>query len=166
MLHDVDPNQVLRAMEIVWRGSRLLFGLLGKLSSRPRQDVALVVEINRPAVEDVKRFLEQRSIDADVVVVTRRDIAAGQNLPMEPAVWEEIVREYYDGFTQLQRQRGTRRFHVFLAAPAALVFAMGCTMSTQYDVHLYQWSESGTSDERTYVEVIRGTSRQRLMGGI
>jgi len=122
-------------------------------------DVAIVVRISRLNVVDVRAYLKLRQIDADLIVISNSDSDEVRNLPYEAEVWEELVREFYAAFTQVQARYGAQRFHVFVAAPAALTFAMGCTMSTLYDVHLYQWDLG----QHTYVEVIRSTSRERLM---
>jgi len=130
---------------------------IGK-AKKPR-DVAIVVRISRLAVEDVHAYLKQRKLDADVIVISNSDSDEVIHLPNKAEVWEELVREFYTAFTKVQAEFGAQRFHIFVSAPSALTFAMGCTMSTLYDVHLYQWD----LENHTYVEVIRGTSRERLM---
>lgn len=127
-------------------------------SKKPR-DVAIIVRISRPATEDVHVYLKKRNLDADVIVISNSDSGVVAHLPNKAEVWEELVREFYTAFTKVQAEFGAQRFHIFVSAPAALTFAMGCTMSTLYEVHLYQWD----LENHTYVEVIRGTSRERLM---
>jgi len=118
-----------------------------------------VVQLSMSPVKDVRRFLDTQGIEADLILVTRPDAGASGMMPVDAAVWEETVREFHRGFSAVQEERGAQRFHLFMSAPTVLAFAMGCTVSTQYDFHLYQWvPESGR-----YVEVIRGVTRDRLM---
>jgi SMODS-associated and fused to various effectors sensor domain len=158
MLPDINLSEMLHDGEVIWRGAQVLFALIGKIRHKQSREVALVVQLSRTPLKDVQRFLESRRIEAEMIVVTRPGDPPELFIPVEPALWEEIVRDFHAGVVRVQQQRGAQRFHVFLAAPAALAFAMGCTMSTQYDAHLYHW------DGSTYVEVIRDTSRHRLMG--
>ncbi|HEY4687752.1 MAG TPA: SAVED domain-containing protein [Anaerolineae bacterium] len=156
---------------LLWAGKQIKAWLEARQANKPKPasgktsrkkaptDVAIAVRISRLSVEDVRAFLAARRIAADIVVISNSDTDEVVHLPNEAGVWEELVREFYTAFTTIQAEIGARRFHVFLAAPAALSFAMGCTMSTMYDVHLYQWD----GDRGTYVEVVRGTSRERLM---
>lgn len=156
---------------LLWTGKQIKAWLEARQAGNPQampekthqkktpSDVAIAVRISRLNVEDVRAFLAARRIAADVVVISNSDSDEVVHLPNEAGVWEELVREFYTAFTTIQAQIGARRFHIFLSAPAALSFAMGCTMSTMYDVHLYQWD----GDRGTYTEVIRGTSRERLM---
>lgn len=126
------------------------------------RDVAIAVRISRMNVADVRSFLAARKTDADLVIISNSDTDEVVHLPNDPNVWEEIVSEYYTAFTKIQAEHGAKRFHVFLAAPAALAFAMGATMGTLYEVRLYQWDQ----EHHVYTEVIRGTSRERLMRSV
>ncbi|HLF25544.1 MAG TPA: SAVED domain-containing protein [Anaerolineae bacterium] len=156
---------------LLWAGKQIKAWLQARQANPPKsragavrgqraaRDVAIVVRISRVNVEDVRVFLEQQQIDAEMIVISNSDTDEVVYLPNAADAWEELVREFYTAFSKIQAEFGARRFHIFLAAPAALAFAMGCTMSTLYDVQLYQWD----LDEQTYVEVIRGTSRKRLM---
>ena len=166
-----DLDNAKTALELIlWAGKHLKVWVESRTpdteskakTAKPKKmpgDIAIAVRISRLNVQDVKAYLAAHKIDAEVLVIanTREDEVV--HLLNDPDAWEEIVREFYTAFTKIQAERGAKRFHIFLAAPAALAFAMGCTMSTLYDVHLYQWD----LDRQTYVEVIRGTSRKRLM---
>lgn len=150
----------------VWIEARLADGrdapktdLETKGKKKKPRDIAIVVRISRLAVEDVHAYLKKQNLDADLIVISNSDTDKVVHLSNKAEVWEELVREFYTAFTKVQAEFGAQRFHIFVSAPAALTFAMGCTMSTLYDVHLYQWD----LEDHTYVEVIRGTSRERLM---
>jgi hypothetical protein len=177
MIPPISPSDLQTAWDatklFVWAGKQLKAWVesrqpgAAEAKAKParkakRRDVAIVVRISRLNVEDVRAFLAARKIDADLVVISNSPSDQVVHLPNDAEAWEELVREFYAAFTKIQAETGARRFHLFLAAPAALGFAMGCTMSTLYDVHLYQWDP----DRQTYVEIIRGTSRNRLMAPV
>ena len=174
MIPPISPSDVETAKKafdlMVWAGEHIKAWIESReskadASAKPSPKtktpnaVAIAVRISRMNVADVKAFLAAHKIDAQMIVVANSEMDEPVHLLNDPDLWEAIVREFYTAFTQIQAERGAKTFHTFLAAPAALAFAMGCTMSTFFDVHLYQWDP----DRQTYVEVIRGTSRRRLM---
>jgi hypothetical protein len=155
---------------LLWAGGQIKVWIEKRMAATPKspsapsgtttevapKEIAIVVLISRPAEQDVRAFLQSQNIEADLFRIE----SLTPQLPPDPNVWEEIVREFFAVFNRIQATSGARKFHIFLAGPAALAFAMGCTLSTLFDVHLYQWPVGGTG---SYYEVIRGTSRERLM---
>lgn len=171
-INPTDAQTLLDAGKLlVWGGKQLKVWIEARQAAEPdakptttqkkktAPDVAIVVRISRMNVEDVRHYLDTHKIKADLIVISNTTSDEAIHLPSDADAWEEMVREFYTAFTKIQAQSGAKRFHIFLSAPAALAFAMGCTMSTLYDVRLYQWD----IEQHVYFEAIRGASRKRLM---
>ena len=112
-----------------------------------KSEVAIVVDITRRALVDVGRFLNERQIDADLIIVTN-DPAYGAQVkfvdPKKPEEWEEIAREFNRALGKIKRVVGGAKLHIFLAAPLPLAFALGCLMGTVDEgTIVYHW-EGGT----------------------
>jgi hypothetical protein len=120
-------------------------------------DVAIVVEITRPAVATVKRFLDQAKIDANIVVIRSAKLGEDQALQMlddaKPAEWAEVVKTFRKQVEAIVNKGGVqRRFHVFISGPAALSFGLGSVVSTLYNMHVYNLVRGG---DETYAAVLR-----------
>ena len=123
-----------------------------------KEDVAIVVDISRRAVVDVSAFLNQKEIDADIVMVTN-DPAYGEQVvflnPESEAEWLAITLEFKSLMNKIKRSAGGRRTHIFLAAPAPLVFAMGAVWGTVDEATVYHW------EKNTYHKVVEISRRLR-----
>jgi len=157
--------------KIVEQGRQLLVVLIARFKSQPgpdqpaptgevdvallgesgpittKSEVAIVVDITRRALVDVGRFLDEKQIDADLIIVTN-DPAYGAQVkfvdPKKPEEWEEIAREFNLALGKIKRVVGGAKLHIFLAAPLPLAFALGCLMGTVDEgTIVYHW-EGGT----------------------
>lgn len=110
-----------------------------------KDDVALIVDINRRTFHDVARYLEDRNIDADIVLLTN-DPNYGSNTPFldteDPTEWESLVQDFYHANTAIKHTVGQRRAHIFLSTPVALAFGLGAVWSTVDKATVYQWDGS------------------------
>lgn len=119
-----------------------------------QDDVAIVVDISQPILENVRDYLEKRNIDADVILITNRTRYADKpqflNIKDE-SEWEAVVRDFVDVMYQVRRATPGRRIHIFSAAPVPLSFALGAMWGTVQTATLYHWQDD------TYNPVIRVT---------
>ena len=110
-----------------------------------KDDVALIVDINRRTFQDVARYLENRNIDADIVLLTN-DPHYGNTTPFldtkDPTEWESLVQDFYHASVAIKHAVGQRRAHIFLSTPVALAFGMGAVWSTVDKATVYQWDGS------------------------
>ncbi|WKZ40462.1 MAG: SAVED domain-containing protein [Anaerolineales bacterium] len=110
-------------------------------------DVAIVVEISRPAVRDVVNYLESRKIDANLVVITT--IKSRGPKPVKglsesrPAQWTELVREFSLAIDRVKREVGSAKIHIFLSTPLALAFGLGAVWGTVDQAQVYHWKSGG-----------------------
>lgn len=117
-----------------------------------KDDVAVMVQINQFLVPTTKKFLENEGIDAHLVLIT--NVEDGSSIKYldndKKQEWIDVVADFFDAVTEIERNWGAKTLHVFLAAPAALAFALGCKMSVQHNIRLYNW----VAEERSYVRVL------------
>lgn len=116
-----------------------------------KDDVAIIVDISRRALVDVAGFLEKQKIDADIVLVTNDPSYEAQVKFLNPESeeeWNEITLEFKSLMNRIKRTSGGKRVHIFLAAPAPLVFAMGAVWGTVDEANVYHW------ENNTYNKVI------------
>jgi hypothetical protein len=116
-----------------------------------KDDVAIIVDISRRALVDVAGFLDKQKIDADIVLVTNDPSYEAQVKFLNPESeeeWNEITLEFKSLMNKIKRTSGGKRMHIFLAAPAPLVFAMGAVWGTVDEASVYHW------EHNTYNKVI------------
>ena len=116
------------------------------------KDIAIVFSVTRPIKTDVEQFLFKNRIMAEVI-----EIKSKGRLSQDEKEWIEIVREFNEVITKIQEKLGTVTYHLFIAAPSALSFALGSILGLNYDIHVYHRFEE-ISD---YREVLV-TSRELL----
>lgn len=110
-----------------------------------KQDVAVLVDINRRMLRDVAGFLEAREIDANLIVVTNdRDYGKKPIFlnPEDPGEWEELVREFHDAIASIKQEVGGARCHIFLSTPLSLAFGLGSVWGTVDNATVYHWEEN------------------------
>jgi hypothetical protein len=107
-----------------------------------KPDVALVIDINRRILRDVARYLDEKKIDADVIVLTN-DAAYGDSVklldPEKSEEWAELVKEFNTGMNRIKKAVGAARMHIFLAAPLPLAFGLGSVWGTVDEAIVYHW---------------------------
>lgn len=112
-----------------------------------KDDVAIVVEISRPAVRDVVNYLESRKIDANLVVITTvktRGPKPVKGLSENRSTqWTELVQEFNMAVDKVKREVGSARIHIFLSVPLALAFGLGAVWGTVDQAQVYHWKSKG-----------------------
>lgn len=113
-----------------------------------KEDVAIVVEISRPAVQDVVNFLESKKIDANLVIITtikshgvKPVKGLSENRPTE---WTQLVQEFSVAIDKVKQEIGaSANIHIFLSAPLALAFGFGTVWGTVDKAQVYHWKSGG-----------------------
>lgn len=98
------------------------------------KDIAIVVSIARPVRTTVDEFLYKNRIMAEIVQIEGKG-----RLSQKEEDWTAIVAEFYQIIWKIQSMLGAPTYHLFVAAPAALTFALGAVLGLNYDVHVYHW---------------------------
>jgi hypothetical protein len=107
-----------------------------------KKDVAIVVEISRPAVQDAVSFLKKKKKDANLVVITpaREPGQPIQGLDNDkPKMWFEVVQEFSTAIDAIKNEMGSVHMHIFLATPVALAFGLGTVWGTVDEATIYHW---------------------------
>lgn len=140
---------------LVSTGKQTWTYLVGRKEEKVQEkdDIAIVVQINRPIAQSVKEYLEYEGIDAHLVVVTNSQggMASMKYLDNDrPSQWREIVSDFFEEVHHIQQEWGAKTFHLFFATPNALAFTLGCKMSVHYNIRVYNW----VAEELSYVRVM------------
>ena len=139
---------------LISKGRQTWTYLVGKKEEElvEKDDVAVMVQINQFLVPTTKKFLENEGIDAHLILIT--NVEDGSLIKYldndKKQEWIDVVADFFDAVTGIERDWGAKTLHVFLSAPAALAFALGCKMSVQHNIRLYNW----VAEERSYVRVL------------
>jgi NACalpha-BTF3-like transcription factor len=117
-----------------------------------KKDIAIVVDIAQPILENVRIYLEKKKIDADVVLVTNRAKYSDKPLFLNAdseKEWEQVVGDFVDIMYEVRRSSAGCKIHVFSSAPVPVSFAIGAMWGTVQNAILYHWQND------TYNPVIR-----------
>lgn len=157
-------NSAKAGVYIITQGAKLVSYLITDQKNAPdlpaiqKPDVVILVDINRRMLADISRYLQKRSLDADVIIVTN-DPAYSDNIRFldaeNPQDWEDLVREFAAEMNKIKRMVGAARVHIFLSTPLALTFAMGAVWGTVDEATIYHW------EANTYHPVIHISRRLR-----
>jgi hypothetical protein len=117
-----------------------------------KPDVAVVVDINRRSLTDVAAYLDEKKIDADVIIITNDPRYESRSVFLAPAKrddWEHMVREFSKVMDGIKHTVGGSRLHIFLSTPNALAFALGAVRGlVDEGTIVYHW------EDRTYYPVV------------
>lgn len=108
-----------------------------------KRHVAIVVEVSRPAINDATRYLKDKKIDANLVVVTN---IKNYNQPVggldenKPQEWFGLVQEFSTAIDLIKREMGAVHMHIFLATPVALAYGLGSVWGTVDEATVYHWN--------------------------
>jgi len=112
-----------------------------------KEDVAIVVEISGPAVQDVVNFLEGKKIDANLVVITTIKSHGSKSVKglneSRPAEWTDLVQEFSVAIDKIKHAVGSAPIHIFLSTPLALAFGLGTVWGTVDSAKVYHWRSKG-----------------------
>jgi hypothetical protein len=139
---------------LVSQGKQTWTYLIGRKEEKfeEKEDVAIVIQINRPIAQSVKEYLEREGIDAHLVVVTNsQDGMSIKYLDNDKTYqWRDVASDFFEEVQRIQQEWGAKTFHLFFSTPNALTFALGCKMSIHYNVRVYNW----VAEELSYVRVM------------
>lgn len=84
----------------------------------------------------VQLYLKKNNIKANIVKVTTPDES---NLldPENLKEWEDLVRKFSTMLDVVLREMSPQRIHIFLSAPLALTFGIGCTIGNIVSPFIY-----------------------------
>ncbi len=106
-------------------------------------DIAIIVDIAQPILENVGVYLKKQKIDADVVLVTNREKYSDKPLflKLDEAEWEKVVSDFVDIMYEVRRSSAGRKIHIFSSAPVPISFAIGAMWGTVQSATLYHWQD-------------------------
>ncbi len=155
------------AVQVLQKGQQLVTYLIQRakkpapadspemLAAQPiatKADVAILVDINRRMLQDAARFLDEKKIDADIIIVTN-DPEYSDKIkfidPNNPAEWESLVKEFTTAMNAIKRAVGGARIHIFLSTTLAQAFAFGAVWGTVDEATVYHW------EKQTYYPAMR-----------
>lgn len=140
-------NRRGRLDELVAIGRKLRPQLIWQVAAPTRHnrpivskvDLAVVVDVARPALVNAAQYLDQRNIAANFLVF--RHVQPGTFFAVEDN-WEDLVRTFGDVMDRAQREFTGAQFHFFLAGPAVFLFALGCVWGTVYEATVYHFENN------------------------
>lgn len=144
-------------VKVLQQGKKLYIYLVGKFKKKeekkgepttiePKEDVAILVDINRRLLQDVAQYLNTQDIDANLVIVTNDPAYSSQIrfLDVEdPEEWETLVRDFNQTINVIKHAVGSARLHFFLSTPLPIAFGLGSVWGTVGEATVYHW-EKGT----------------------
>jgi len=105
-----------------------------------KDDVAILVDLNRRMLADVTAYLQVQQIDANLLIVTN-DPAYSSKIRFldvhNPQEWEEIVKEFTETIGVIKRYVGNARMHFFLSTPLPIAFGLGSVWGTVDEAIVY-----------------------------
>lgn len=126
-----------------------------------RDDIAVVVSMAQPALPTAATYLDDQGIPAHFVLLTNVPAYNRTEFLNVDSDWEAIGQLFFQTMQKVRLEFAQARLHLFLAAPVALGFLLGCTWGTVYQgdylYHLHR-DEDGRSQ---YVKVATITRQLR-----
>jgi hypothetical protein len=105
-----------------------------------RLNVAVVVDIARPTIKDVARYLDEMEISVNFVLLQH---SQPNNLLRADHKWHDFIKAFSQTMAIIKHSLNGARIHFFLSAPGALIFGMGCSWGTVDEATVYHY-EKGT----------------------
>jgi hypothetical protein len=103
-------------------------------------NVAIVVDIARPTIRDVARYLDEQETAVNFLLLkhTQPDtfLSTAQN-------WNPFVKAFSQAMNTSKHSLSGVKVHFFLSAPGALLFGLGCIWGTVDEAVVYHY-EKGT----------------------
>ena len=142
-------------VQLVKQGKRLYTYFVGEQTAEAeaaaetvavvaKEDVAILVDINRRMLADVSGFLQAEGIDANLFIVTN-DPAYSDKIRFldaeNPDEWREIVAEFNETIGVIKRYVGNARMHFFLSTPLPVAFGLGAVWGTVDNAVVYHWQD-------------------------
>lgn len=126
----------------------MLISLRGAIEWRPqpksqksvsivsKMDIAVVVDVARPTVSAVARYLDSQEIDANFVLF--QHVQSGSFLSVDDD-WEQLTKTFSEVMKYVKQEFPNQRVRFFLAGPVSLIFAMGCVWGTVDEAIVYHY---------------------------
>ncbi|MCB8980664.1 MAG: SAVED domain-containing protein [Ardenticatenaceae bacterium] len=126
-----------------------------------RDDIAVVVSLAQPALPTAAAYLDDQGVPAHFLLLTNVPAYDKTEFLDVDSDWEAIGQLFFQTMQTVRLEFSKARLHLFLAAPVALGFLLGCTWGTVYQgdclYHLHR-DEDGRSH---YVQVATITRKLR-----
>ncbi|MCP5096098.1 MAG: SAVED domain-containing protein [Chloroflexi bacterium] len=122
----------------------------GKTPIVSKLDMAVVIDIARPAAGNAAQYLDTRGIDANFLLF--RHVQLGTFFSVNDN-WSQLVVTFGEVMDQVKREFTGTHLHFFMAGPGAMLFSIGCVWGTVDEATVYHY------EENTYHPVLR-TSRE------
>jgi hypothetical protein len=156
------------AVQVIQKGKQLVTYVIQRVAPKPPitapesladqtptplKDVAVLVDINRRMLVDVARYLDEKKIDAELMIVTNDPAYSDQIKFLDPNKsdeWKELVKEFTAAMNAVKREAGGARLHIFLSTPLPLAFGLGSVWGTVDVATIYHWQEVKGEKRSTY----------------
>jgi len=104
-------------------------------------NVAVVVDIARPTIQDVARYLDDEAkVDANFILLQNTN---PDKFLSPDDKWDAYVKAFSYSMNSIKRTTNGAQLHFFLSAPGALIFGLGCIWGTVDDANVYHY-QSGS----------------------
>ena len=125
----------------------------------PRDDIAVVVSMAQPALPTAAAYLDDQDVPAHFVLLTNVPAYNKTEFLSVESDWEAIGQLFFQTMQTVRLEFPKARLHLFLAAPVALGFLLGCTWGTVYQGD-YLYHLHRDADGRSYYVRVATISRQ------
>lgn len=112
----------------------------GVMPIQPKLNLAVVVDVARPSLQNVAAYLDDNNLDVHVIVF--RHEQPGQFFSVHDN-WQALVLTFSDVMDRVKREFNGAKIHFFLAGPVSLLFGMACVWGTVDEATVYHY-ENGT----------------------
>ncbi len=103
-------------------------------------DVAIVVDIARPTIRDVARYLDEIEMDVNFLLLQN---AQSDKFLSPDEKWDSFISAFAQTMNNIKHTLSGSRLHFFLSAPGALIFGLGCIWGTVDEAEVYHY-QNGT----------------------
>lgn len=119
---------------------------------QPKLNIAVVVDIARPALRNVATYLDDHNQDMHFILF--RHASPGQFFTPHDD-WTSLAITFGDVMARVKRTFDGAKIHFFMAGPVGLLFAMGCIWGTVDEALAYHYEND------TYYPVLPITRKLR-----
>ena len=124
----------------------------GKTPIVSKLDIAVVIDVARPAAGNVAQYLDTCGIDANFLLFRHQIPGAFFSVDDN---WPQLIVTFSDALDRVKREFTGSHIHFFMAGPGALLFSMGCVWGTVDEATVYHY------DGKTYHPVLKTTRELR-----
>lgn len=112
----------------------------GDVAIVAKLDVAVVVDISRPTIRDVARYLDDIEMDANFLLLQNTQ---PDKFLLPDDKWDDYITAFAQTMDTVKHTFSGARLHFFFSAPGALIFGLGCIWGTVDDAEVYHY-QNGT----------------------